>query len=84
MLYRPHQHHVVTFFKSTLVLVLLQLPLQHARSCEQVNSLFFARTNHSWVADYYATSVFGFDFANLWLKRVKGVLLKLIIIQLLS
>jgi molybdopterin-containing oxidoreductase family iron-sulfur binding subunit len=36
------------------------------------------------VADYYATSVFdGFDFANLWLKRVKGVLLKLII-QLLE
>jgi hypothetical protein len=54
------------------------------RSCEQVNSYVLQPEIIPGVADYYATSGFdGFDFANLWLKRV-GVLLKLIIIQLLS
>jgi hypothetical protein len=43
------------------------------RSCKQIDPLRFARTNHSWVADYYATSVFdGFDFANLLIKTREG------------
>jgi molybdopterin-containing oxidoreductase family iron-sulfur binding subunit len=47
--------------------------------------MFFSQNVIPGVADYYATSVLMvLILLTFWLKRVKGVLLKLIIIQLLE